>query len=111
MPPLTNQDATSVLACEPPTLLQLRARARPFPVARVTIELSAEGSGTRVLITEEPIRRRLSKLIGPLGHGLIWLRNVVSLRRLKRLAEGTTETPTGTLPPRSRPLPEGSGVG
>ena len=111
VPPLTNQDATSVLVCEQPTLLQLRARARPFPAARVTIALAPEGGGTRVLITEEPMRRRLSKLIGPVGHGLIWLRNAESLRRLRRLAEGATEPPNGTLPPRSQPLAEGSGVG
>lgn len=111
VPLLTNQDATTVLASEPGRLLQLRARARPLPTARVTLSLEGVDSGTRVVMTEEPMRRRLSKLMGPLGHLLIWLRNVVSLRRLKRLAEGTTEPPRGTLPPRSRPLAEGAGVG
>jgi uncharacterized protein YndB with AHSA1/START domain len=111
MPLLNNQDATTVLASQPGQLRQMRARARPLPTARVTLELESAEGGTRVVMTEEPMRRRLSKLMGPLGHLMIWLRNIVSLRRLKRLAEGVTELPKGELPPRSRPLAKGAGVG
>lgn len=110
VPPLTNTDSTSVTAAEPPKMLQLRARARPFPTARVTLEIEPEEDGSRVVMNEEPVRRRLSVLMGPVGHGLIWVRNSESLRRLKALAEGTSTRPSGSLPPRAQPLAEGAGV-
>jgi uncharacterized protein YndB with AHSA1/START domain len=111
VPPLTNTDATSVISAHPPRKLQLRARARPFPTARVTLEVESQGGGSRVVMTEEPMRRRLSMLMGPMGHGLIWLRNTESLKRLKALAEGATASPEGDLPARARPRPQGAGVG
>lgn len=86
---LSLSDLTSVVAARPPVMLQLRARARPLPSARVTILLQPEGPGTRVTMLEAPYNRLLSALAGPLGHAVLRLRNRESLRRLKELAEGT----------------------
>ena len=94
-------DHTSVLAARPPVMLQLCARARPLPDARVTLHLQPEGEGTRVTMIEAPANRLLSILATPIGHALIKLRNVESLKRLKELAEGTARRPAGRLPERS----------
>jgi len=41
-------------------------------------------------------------VLNPLMQPLLHLRNAESLRRLKRLAEGTEPMPDGVLPPRGR---------
>jgi hypothetical protein len=81
------KDHTTVVASRPPVMLELFARARPLPDARIAIGLEPEGRGTRVTMIENPANRVLSVLAGPLGHGLIRLRNAKSLERLKALAE------------------------
>ena len=87
-PPLVGpSDRTSVTRALPPLLVELRARGRPMPSARITIELQPEAEGTRVTLIEDPASRALRLLIGPLGHGLIKLRNLEALRRLKRIVE------------------------
>lgn len=88
-PPLIGvSDRTTVTHALPPLMLELRARGRPLPSARVSIQLQPEGNGTRVTLIEDPASRTLCLLIGPLGHGLIKLRNVEALRRLKEIVEG-----------------------
>jgi hypothetical protein len=96
-------DHTSVSAVLEPVMLELRANARPFGTANVTIYLQPEGNGTRALMIEEPANRALSLLIGPVGHGLMRLRNREALRRLKDLAEGAVARPEDPLPPRNAP--------
>lgn len=99
--PLKLADHTEVLAADPPRFLQLLAHARPLPPARVTFRLVPEGAGaTRVHMDEEIEPRLLRLLLWPLSTPAVRLRNAESLRRLKRLAEGTTAWPTGTLAPR-----------
>jgi uncharacterized protein YndB with AHSA1/START domain len=115
-PPFTIRDHTSVTQSLPPVLLELRANARPWlGSARITIHLTPERDGTRVTMVEEPVNRLLTVLIGPLGHGLIRLRNAESLRRLKALGEGTRPRPRGRIPHRRRPATaacgQGDGVG
>lgn len=85
--PLPVRDATTVLEAEPPRRLKLRARARPTGVAHVTLEIVPEDGGTSVSITEVPVEGIAARLHNPLQDKLIQLRNVESLRRLKRLAE------------------------
>jgi len=99
-PPLVIKDDTTVLDSRPPVMLELRARARPLPSARVTVQLQPYGRGTRVTMIEEPTSRTLNRVGGPVLHALIRLRNRESLRRLKRLAEGTEPRPSGVLPTR-----------
>jgi uncharacterized protein YndB with AHSA1/START domain len=104
-PPFTIRDHTSVTQSLAPVLLELRANARPWlGSARVTIHLTPEGNGTRVTMVEDPANRGLSVLIGPLGHGLIRLRNAESLRRLKALAEAERPRPRGRMPRRRSPV-------
>jgi uncharacterized protein YndB with AHSA1/START domain len=100
---LSLSDQTSVISARPPECIELRARARPLPSARVKLQLHPEGSGTRVTMVEEPANRVLSMMIGPVGHWLMKLRNVEALRRLKRLAEGDARHLAGELPDRGHP--------
>jgi uncharacterized protein YndB with AHSA1/START domain len=98
--PLVIKDDTSVVDSQPPVMLELRARARPLPTARITLHLQPYGRGTRVTMIEEPTNRVLRVAGGPLLHAAVRIRNRESLRRLKALAEGTTPRPTGVLPTR-----------
>jgi uncharacterized protein YndB with AHSA1/START domain len=93
MPPLHIRDATIVERSRPPVMLELQAKARPLPSARIRLELRPEGEGTRLVMIEDPANGLLNVLAGPLGHAMIRLRNVESLRRLKALAEGRTPRP------------------
>jgi uncharacterized protein YndB with AHSA1/START domain len=97
---LSVSDHTSVISARAPECLELRARARPLPSARVRLQLHSEGTGTRVTMIEEPFNPVLSVMLGPVGHWLMKLRNVEALRRLKRLAEGDAPRPRGALPQR-----------
>jgi uncharacterized protein YndB with AHSA1/START domain len=98
--PLQLRDHTSVVSNDAPQAIELHARAKPFPPARVRMQLQSEGSGTRVTMDEAPANRLFSLLLGPLGHWLVAVRNAEALRRLKRLAEGKTPLPTEPLPER-----------
>ncbi len=99
--PLVIKDHTEVVAARPPVMLELRARARPLPTARVTLHLQPDGDGTRVTMIEDPANWMLNLLAGPAGHLAIRLRNSESLRRLKALAEGTARRPAHALPERA----------
>lgn len=80
-------DHTEVLDVDPPVRLVMHARARPAGTARVTMLLAAQAGGTYVTMTETA-GDRLSRLaINRLTDPLVRLRNVKSLRRLKRIAE------------------------
>lgn len=86
--PLKTNDHTKVLDVNPPFLLELQANARPFGTARVTLLMTPrEGGRTDVTMIEsagDPLSRLV---INPLTDPLLKLRNVESLRRLKRMAE------------------------
>ena len=85
--PLSLDDHTESLEADPPTLLRLRAKARPLGTAQVTLELTPSEGGTFVRMTENP--DGLSSVLGlnPLVHLLTMVRNAESLRRLERVAE------------------------
>lgn len=86
--PLLIDDSTSVVECEPPTRLRLRARAWPAGEAEVTFRLEPRGLDTEVVIEEDaasgPARLIPQPVRGPL---LAW-RNNETLRRLAYLVEG-----------------------
>ena len=86
-PPLAVADETVVLHARRPVRLELCARARPLPSARVTLDLQPERDGTRVTMVEDIASAPLNALAGPLIHAAIRARNRESLRRLKALAE------------------------
>jgi len=85
--PLTIDDSTEVVECEPPHRLVLLARLGPLGAFRVELDLVPEGdSSTLVTMSEAPVEG-LSKLAGPVGDAAGAVRNKLSLRALKRLAE------------------------
>lgn len=85
--PLTVKDTSSVLEVEQDRRLVLEVRTRPFVVARVALELTPEGDGTRVRMTEFPTGGLLKPVHNPVFDLLTHLRNSLGLDRLARLAE------------------------
>lgn len=86
--PIHIRDTTSVVSRDGQRSLRLKARAWPAGAAHVDFELAAEGAGTRVSMTENPIAGPAKTLDNPVQQALIKLRNVETLRRLGKLAEG-----------------------
>jgi uncharacterized protein YndB with AHSA1/START domain len=85
--PLRVKDNTKVIAVDRPRRLKIHARARPLGTACVELVLEPQAEGTQVTM-HETAGDALSRLaINPLTEWLIHLRNVESLRRLKRIAE------------------------
>lgn len=80
-------DCTSVVERDRPRRIVLQARALPFGVALVVMEMEPEGSGTRVTMTETPIRPTPVRLARRVLDPLVHLRNKEGLRRFKSLAE------------------------
>jgi uncharacterized protein YndB with AHSA1/START domain len=94
--PAEVRDKTKVVEIEPPTRLMLEARFRPPGVACVELELEPLGPDrTRVIMLEHglevpgPIPSRVAQL---LADPLVTVRNWLSLRRLKQLAEARVAT-------------------
>jgi uncharacterized protein YndB with AHSA1/START domain len=85
--PVPIRDSTTVLEVDPPRRLLLRARARPTGIAHVALDLEPRDGGTDVSITEWPVEGIAARVHNRLQDRLIRVRNVESLRRLKRLAE------------------------
>ncbi|HEV2059237.1 MAG TPA: SRPBCC family protein [Solirubrobacteraceae bacterium] len=86
--PLSLDDHTESLEADPPSLLRLRAKARPLGTAQVTLELAPTGGGTFVRMTETPDGLASVLGINPLVHLLTMARNGASLRRLEKLVKG-----------------------
>ena len=86
--PLEIADHTAVVESEPPHRLVLHAKARPLGTAIVELRLEPSGDGTQVTMIEDggdPLTRLV--FLNPAVQLATKLRNVESLRRLKRLAE------------------------
>lgn len=98
--PLALGDHSEVAECSRPELLKLLVKARPFSRAYVTLRLVPQGPGTRLSIDEGAADRRSRILFNRLTDPLLRIRNRVSLRRLKALAEGAEPVPEGYLPSR-----------
>jgi uncharacterized protein YndB with AHSA1/START domain len=80
-------DNTEVVEVERPRKLVLEARIRPFAVNKVELRMRRQGKGTHVTMIEYPTGGIAEKLDNPLMHVALHLRNVESLRRLRRMAE------------------------
>jgi uncharacterized protein YndB with AHSA1/START domain len=92
--PLSLQDSSTVLSCEPGRSLLLRAGLWPLGEAEVRLDLDPVGtSATRVTLSEEfaagPLRGARNKVNDLLLHG----RNIECLRRLADLAERRVSGP------------------
>lgn len=86
--PFSLDDETEVLEQQPEVKLVLKAKGRPFGTANVVLELRPAGGGTHVSIDESAgdLLSRLTSL-NPVLDPLVRVRNVETLRRLRRLAE------------------------
>jgi uncharacterized protein YndB with AHSA1/START domain len=98
--PFTLSDNSEVVQCESPSLLKLLVKARPFSRAYVTLTLKPANGGTALSMDEFAADSRSRLFFNPLTDPLIHIRNNLSLRRLKALAEGHEQIPEGYLPPR-----------
>ncbi|MFL6139845.1 MAG: SRPBCC domain-containing protein [Frankiaceae bacterium] len=83
--PLSHDGHTEALECEEGRRLVMEAHAWPLGTALIAIELSGDGTGTRVRIDEHPERGPGGRLHNPLTDGLLWLRGQLMLRRLRGL--------------------------
>jgi uncharacterized protein YndB with AHSA1/START domain len=100
--PLIIKDETEVAESDPPRRIVLLAKARPLLVAKVIAELRPEGTGTRVMMEEQPVGGLLGPLMKiPPNPTLTRLRNKESLRRVSELARGEQPWPKepATKPP------------
>jgi len=91
------EDHTVVEEVEPNRRLRMRARARPFGTAFVTVTMRPENGGSVVQLEEEPADRLTRLLFNPVADRLLHTRNEGSVIRLKELAEGTVPIPPGDL--------------
>ena len=85
--PLAVKDKTVAVEADPGRRLVMVVRALPFIRATVSFTLEPDGSGTRVRMEERPRGTPWEQLWNPVLDRLTGLRNVETLRRLKRLAE------------------------
>lgn len=85
--PVRVRDTTTVLESDPPRHLKLEARIRPFSVATVDLRIAPAGSGSHVTMVEQVTGGLARFSPGPVRDLAFKLRNVESLRRLRRLAE------------------------
>lgn len=83
--PVTTEDSTKVESAEPPRLLVLEARARPFGRAHVEIEVRPVPDGAEVAMREGLLPPLTP--VTPLLQPLTVARNRRSLRRLRDLPE------------------------
>ncbi|HEX7289910.1 MAG TPA: SRPBCC domain-containing protein [Conexibacter sp.] len=84
--PLKISDHTEALEARRPSLLRIRAKARPLGTAKVTLELTPQDGGTRVRMTENPDGVTSWLTLNPLLQLLTRGRNAESLMRLEELA-------------------------
>jgi uncharacterized protein YndB with AHSA1/START domain len=84
--PLTTSDHTVALEAEPPRLLSMRAKGRPFGTATVTLRMAPRAGGTVVRMTENPDGLFGPHAFNPLFHLTTSARNAESLMRLEELA-------------------------
>jgi uncharacterized protein YndB with AHSA1/START domain len=82
------KDVTRVVESTPPAHLVLEVYARPLLIGRVTIRLAPVLGGTSVTFEEVPIGGMLDRVPRALVDPPTRLRNSLTLRRLKKLAEG-----------------------
>jgi len=86
--PVKVRDHSEVEEIEPPFMMKLRVKARPFGTGRVTMEMTAlEDGRTLVTMTEDAADMLTAFIFNPLTHLLVRGRNVKSLERLAELVE------------------------
>ncbi|HEX2096800.1 MAG TPA: SRPBCC family protein [Solirubrobacterales bacterium] len=91
------EDHTVVEEVEPNRRLRLRAKARPFGTAFVTVTMNDQNGGSLLRLEEEPADRMTKLLFNPVLDRVLHVRNIGSIERLKQLAEGEVPMPAGPL--------------
>ena len=87
--PLTLKDSSELLSMDPPRQVVLEVRAWPAGKARVTITVSpGQGGGSEVLMEEVRTDGPAKALDSWPLRRVTMLRNVESLKRLRRVADG-----------------------
>ncbi len=87
--PLVIKDSSTVVSVDPPRQIVLEVRAFPAGKARVTMTISPrQGGGSEVLMEEVPTGGPAKTIDSWPLRRLTMLRNVESLKRLRRLADG-----------------------
>ncbi len=86
--PVTIEDETQVVECEPRHRLLLQARGWPAGEATVELRLHAEGERTRVEMYEKPTSGPGAWIDNPLVDMIGTRRLAETLDRLRRLVEG-----------------------
>jgi len=84
--PLRVSDHTESLEARKPSLLRIRAKARPLGTAQVTMTMTPQDGGTRVTMREDPDGLTSWLAFNPLAQLLLRGRNAESLMRLEELA-------------------------
>jgi uncharacterized protein YndB with AHSA1/START domain len=86
--PLVIRDSTEVLECQPPRLLVLEAHVQALGHFEVRFELQPSGSGTTMVVSEQPVRGLAGwPLIRPAVDLAISLRNWELGRRMKNVLQ------------------------
>ena len=93
--PALLDDNTEVLEVEPASRLVLRARAWPAGAAHVEFQLSADVTGTRVILHEDAVAGPGRWVPKPLRDVQLTWRNTETLRRLAFVAEGVSGPAVG----------------
>jgi uncharacterized protein YndB with AHSA1/START domain len=87
--PLAIKDSSTVLSIDPPRQVVLEVRALPAGKARVTLTITpGEGGGSEVLMEEVPTGGPAKSIDSWPLRRLTMLRNVESLKRLRRVVDG-----------------------
>jgi uncharacterized protein YndB with AHSA1/START domain len=87
--PAVIKDSSKLLSIDPPRQVVLEVRAFPAGKARVTVTVSpGGGGGSEVLIEEVPTGGPAKAIDSWPLRRLTMLRNVESLKRLRRIADG-----------------------
>lgn len=86
--PALLDDESTVLDFDPPRLLRIQPKGRPFGVAEVTVEVRERDGGCVVRISERAVSGPASLIPPAVLDVPLHIRNVETLRRLALLAEG-----------------------
>lgn len=85
------QDNTRVLEHDRPRRLRLHVRFRPGGTAEVDLDVTPERGGSRCVMREELRSGPVARLPRPVGDALLWVRNAISLQRLRHEIERRAE--------------------
>jgi uncharacterized protein YndB with AHSA1/START domain len=99
VPPLTIEDHSILEDMDPPHMFQLLAKARPAGTFRVKLLLEPNATGTHVKMIENPADALTKVVVAPPLHVALKGRNLVSLDRLKAIAEGRGPSPEEAASP------------